>query len=176
MKNLIAFFAKAYDGFIKGASFLQDPILLILRLYFGWTFCIGGWGKLHNIGQVSGFFESLHIPFPTLNAYLAGSTECFGGLFLLLGLASRLVSIPLIFTMCIAYATAEKDSLAALFLKKGLAEDEGRADQFLKATPFMFLLTALLVLACGPGRISLDWIIGKIYKNKIKHDAPPPRV
>ncbi len=39
---------------------------------------------------------------PQLNVYLAGGTECIGGILLLLGLGSRFISIPLIFTMIIA--------------------------------------------------------------------------
>jgi putative oxidoreductase len=52
---------------------------------------------------------------PTLNAYLAGASECFGGLFLQLGVASRLSAIPLIVTMLVAYATAHPDELHAFF-------------------------------------------------------------
>ena len=90
---------------------------------------------------------------------LAGSTECFGGLLLLAGLASRLISIPLAFTMCVAYATAEHEALAGIFKDP---------DKFTGATPFLFLLTVLIVLAFGPGVFSLDWLIGRLF-------APPNR-
>jgi putative oxidoreductase len=35
------------------------------------------------------FFTSLGVPAPSLNAYMVSSLECFGGLFLIIGLASR---------------------------------------------------------------------------------------
>ncbi len=142
---------KIYQVFILAANCLQCPLLLAMRLYWGWAFFQTGKGKLMNLDRTTGFFESLHIPMPHLNAIIAGSTECFGGLLLLLGLGARLVSIPLIFTMIIAYVTADSEALHAIF---------SYPDKFVSATPFQFLLTALIVLAFGPGRISLDWLIG----------------
>ena len=100
---------------------------------------------------------SLHLPAPKLNALLAGSTECLGGALLLVGLFSRLVSVPLIFTMLVAYATADREALGAIF---------SDTDKFVSAAPFPFLLVALLVLAFGPGRFSLDQVFAT---------RPPPR-
>lgn len=132
------------------ASLLQSPLLLAIRLYWGWHFARGGWGKLMNLDNVAGYFASLNIPMPKVNAVLAGSTECFGGALLLVGLFSRLVSLPLIFCMAIAYATAEKEALAAI---------TSDPDKFVTATPFLFLLACLIVLAFGPGKFSLDYVL-----------------
>ena len=96
------------------------------------------------------FFTSLGIPFPHFNAMMAGATECVGGLLLLVGLGSRLVSIPLSVTMLVAYATAHRDALLGVF---------SDPDTFLQQEPFLFLLTALVVLAFGPGLLSLDTLI-----------------
>jgi putative oxidoreductase len=148
---------KIYQVFIRAANCLQCPLLLAMRLYWGWAFFQTGKGKLMNLDRTTGFFESLHIPMPHLNAIIAGSTECFGGLLLMLGLASRLISIPLIFTMIIAYVTADSEALHAIF---------SDPDKFVSAAPFQFLLTALIVLAFGPGRISLDWLIGWKFGSK----------
>jgi putative oxidoreductase len=82
-----------------------------------------------------------------LNALVAGAVECFGGLLLLAGLGARLVSVPLAFTMAVAYVTADREALAAIF---------SDPDKFTGAAPFLFLLASLLVLAFGPGRFSLD--------------------
>jgi DoxX len=78
---------------VAGADLLKSPLLLALRLYFFWQLFLTGQGKLSNIGKVSEFFASLHIPLPTLNAYFIGSLECFGGLLLIIGLASRPLSL-----------------------------------------------------------------------------------
>jgi putative oxidoreductase len=150
----------AYQWLIKSASLLQSPLLLAIRLYWGWQFFQTGKGKLMNHEKITGFFHSLHIPFPSFNAWLAGSTECFGGLLLLIGLASRLVSLPLIFVLIIAYVTAESDSLKAIF---------SDPDKFVTATPFLFLMACLMVLVFGPGKFSVDWLLSK--KNNTRDSA-----
>ena len=94
MKKLIDLFAKVYGWLICGASLLQSPLLLVMRLYWGWSFFQTGKGKLMDLSKPTEFFQSLGIPFPHQQAILAGCTECFGGLLLLAGLASRLISIP----------------------------------------------------------------------------------
>jgi len=129
------------------ASYLQSPVLLVIRLYWGWSFAQTGWGKLNHLEKTAGFFESLHIPQPKLNAIAAGSVECFGGVLLALGLFARPVSIPLIFTMIIAYVTADNEALHAI---------TSDPDKFVSAAPFLFLLAAVIVLAFGPGKLSLD--------------------
>ena len=134
------------------ANFLQSPLLLVIRLYWGWSFAQTGWGKLTHLERTAGYFESLEIPLPKVNALMAGATECFGGALLALGLFARPASIPLIFTMLVAYWTADQEAL------KAITND---SDKFTGATPFLFLLAALIVLAFGPGKLSLDALLGK---------------
>ncbi len=129
------------------AAHLQSPFLLVIRLYWGVSFAQTGWGKLMNLDRTAEFFGGLGLPLPKLNAILAGATECGGGILLALGLFARPAAVPLIFTMLVAYATADKEALLAI---------TSDPDQFLNAAPFLFLLTSLLVLAFGPGRLSLD--------------------
>jgi putative oxidoreductase len=94
----------------------------------------------------------LGIPAPHINAFMAGGTECLGGCLLVLGLWARLASVPLIVTMLVAYATAEKEALAAII---------SDPDKFTAAAPFLFLLTALIVLAFGPGIFSVDRLLNR---------------
>jgi putative oxidoreductase len=145
-------FHQSYRLLTKLAEQLQSPLLLAIRLYWGWQFFLTGRGKLMHVDKVTEFFQSLHIPFPAFNVYLAGGTECCGGLLLLLGLGSRLISLPLIFVTIIAYLTAEIDTVKHIF---------SDPDKFVSADPFLFMLAAILVLAFGPGVFSLDWLIGK---------------
>ncbi|MBS0662886.1 MAG: DoxX family protein [Verrucomicrobia bacterium] len=133
-------------------GWLASPFLLAVRLYWGWGFFQTGKGKLLNLERTAGFFASLHLPAPKLNAVAAGSVECFGGLLLLLGLGGRIVPVPLIFTMLVAYATAERDALRAI---------TSDPDQFTAAAPFLFLLAALTIFVFGPGKLSLDALLGR---------------
>ncbi len=144
-----------YNTHVRLMNSLQDVLLLILRLYFGYAFFKTGLGKLKDIPFVVKFFTDLNIPFPEINAYLASMTECFGGLCLLLGLASRIATIPLVFTMIIAYITADNEAVRNIF---------NDPDQFLKATPFLFMLTSLLVLFFGAGKFSVDRILSYYFR------------
>ena len=135
------------DKFDSVASWLQSPLLLVIRLYWGWQFAQTGWGKLTHLEKTAGYFETLNIPLPKVNAFMAGATECFGGALLALGLFARPASVPLIGTMIVAYATADSEALHAVF---------SDPDKFIGATPFLFLLAAVIVLAIGPGKLSLD--------------------
>jgi putative oxidoreductase len=141
---------QVYRAEIRYLSYLQPVLLLAVRLYFGYGFMKAGLGKLLDPETTAGFFAGWGIPLPTLNVYLAGTTECVCGLLLVLGLASRVVTIPLIGTMLVAYATAHAEVVHALWSNPNL---------FVKAPPFLYLLTALLVLLFGPGRLSIDGLI-----------------
>jgi putative oxidoreductase len=135
------------DKFDGLAATLQSPLLLVIRLYWGVSFAQTGWGKFMDLDRTTGYFESLHIPMPKLNAGMAASIEFGGGVLLALGLFARPACVPLIFTMLVAYATADKEALMAIF---------SDPDKFLGAAPFLFLLASLLVLAFGPGKFSVD--------------------
>jgi uncharacterized membrane protein YphA (DoxX/SURF4 family) len=83
---------------------------------------------------------------------MAGTTETVCGFLLMIGAASRLITIPLIGTMIVAYLTAHTEQFYALF------DSETRA-LFFKAPPFPYLFTCLVVLIFGPGGISIDgWV------------------
>jgi len=142
--------ALAHTILDKIASYLPDPLLLAMRLYWGWQFFQTGKGKLTNLDATTEFFAELGLPFAKLNAIMAGSTECFGGLLLLLGLFSRVTCVPLIFTMLVAYGTAHVDEV------KGLFSDP---DAFVTAAPFLFLLASVIVFTFGAGKFSIDELL-----------------
>jgi putative oxidoreductase len=64
------------------------------------------------------------------------------------------LTIPLIVTICVAYMTADPDRVKAIF---------SDPDKFVTADEFLFMLTAIIVLIFGPGKFSLDWLIGKKF-------------
>jgi putative oxidoreductase len=144
--------SKWYQAEIRVLDYVKHLFLLILRLYFGLGFMAAGLGKLTNVDAAAGYFASLNIPQPTLNAYLAGTTETVCGLLLLLGAASRIVTIPLIGTMLVAYLTAHTEQFYALF------DSQTRAT-FFKAPPFPYLFTCFVVLLFGPGLLSVDGVV-----------------
>jgi putative oxidoreductase len=156
-----------YVYLISGASCLQSAFLLVIRLYWGWQFCSTGFGKLLHIGKITDFFQSLGIPFPEFNACLAGTTEFLGGFCLLVGFASRMVAVPLIFTLVVAYLTAERDALQSFF---------SNPDKFTSADPFLFMLAALIVLIFGPGVVSIDAVLKNVFgKETMRSSDGSPR-
>jgi len=150
---------RAYELLVTGANFLQSPLLLVLRVYFFWQLFLTGKGKLSNIGKVSEFFTSLGIPLATLNAYFIGSLECFGSLLLIIGLASRPLSLLIVISMTVAYLAADFEAVSNIF---------SDPDKFVKADPFPFLLTALIVLVFGPGLFSVDALMKQILRRREK--------
>jgi putative oxidoreductase len=154
-------FHRGYQLLIDVAGRFQSPLLLAIRLYWGWHFFLTGKGKLLNPGKVTEFFQSLHIP--AFNVFLAGGTECFGGLLLLVGLGSRLISVPLIFVTIVAYLTAEINTVKVIF---------SDPDKFVSADPFLFMLASMLVLVFGPGSFSMDWLLEKRHASKTKNLQP----
>lgn len=80
---------------------------LALRIYLAPIFILAGWGKLNNLESTAYYFgEYLGLPFPDLMAFLAATTEFFGGIAILIGIATRWFSFPLMITMLVAATTA----------------------------------------------------------------------
>ena len=152
-----SFPAKLRQWLVPDRTIWQSIFLLLIRLYWGWGFFQTGKGKLSNIDQPTQFFQSLGIPFPHAQAILCGTTECIGGLLLLVGLLSRLASIPLTVLLIVAYLTADIASVKNIF---------GDPDKFLAADEFLFLYTVLIVLLFGPGKFSIDWLFNRKVKTE----------
>lgn len=127
---------------------LQDIPLLFFRLILAYGFYGPATMKWGNIQGIAEWFGSMGIPLPTLNAYMAASTEMAGVILLPLGLATRIISIPLMVTMVVAIVTVH--------LGNGF---EAGNNGFEIPLYYMLMLFALLIK--GGGKISLDSLISK---------------
>lgn len=141
---------KMYAWAVNAASLLKSPFLLVVRLYWGWQLIESGWGKLHNLPKVTDFFTSLNVPLPAQMAAFISCVEFFGGLFLGVGLLSRLTALVLTVNMIMAYVIADREALLSFF---------SDPDKFAAAAPYVFLIASLIVLIFGPGKISLDTLL-----------------
>lgn len=159
---MLRFLTFLNNFFAAIGSLFKSPLLLILRLFFGFGFVLAGWGKLQDISKFADTLLTLQIPYPTTMAWLVALTELTCGAFLMLGFLSRIITIPLIIVMSTAYATAHVESIHALTTDPEL---------FVKQAPFNFLLTALIVFAFGPGIFSLDALL--LRKSKHEEKTPP---
>jgi putative oxidoreductase len=136
-------------------SLLQSPMLLAVRLYWGFQFAQTGWGKLHNLAKITDFFASLNIPFPAFNAHFVSGLEFVGGILLMLGLFSRPIALLLAGNMLVAYWTADREALTSIFSDPG---------KFYIADPYTFLFASLVVLIFGAGFLALDTLLAKRLK------------
>jgi putative oxidoreductase len=142
----------------KIGACLQSPVLLFIRLTCGYDLFITGRDHLRNAEGVIKNFQGWHVPFPMASVYISGTTELVGGILLTLGLFSRFVSVPVLFNFCVAYLVASRGALRELF--------HFSPDDFVSDAAFPFLVTSLLILAFGPGKISLDFLLEKFCGKK----------
>jgi len=160
---MMQLFEICYRLLIRVSSRLQSPFLLAVRLYWGWQFMQTGWGKLTDIGKVIGFFTNLGIPAPALNAYFVSALEFGGGILLILGLGSRLIALPLVIDMIVAYITADREALFSIF---------SDPNKFTAAAPFTFLVASLIVLIFGPGKVSVDaFLAGRRANRQVRQPS-----
>ncbi len=164
LKTMPLAVTRCYKSFGKVASYAQSPFLLLVRLYWGWQFAQTGWGKLHNLPQITTFFTSLNLPFPAFTAHFVAGVEFIGGIMLILGVLSRFTGLVLSINMFVAYWTADRDAL------KSIISDPGK---FYVADPYTFLFASLMILIFGAGLFSLDrlleeWLISKMAPRRLR--------
>jgi putative oxidoreductase len=119
---------------------------LFARVVVGWVFLWSGWGKLNNLPAITENFVGWHIPFPQFLAPFVSGVEFFGGIFLLLGLMTRVSAGALGITMIVAIVSAKLDQVDSLETLLGFDETE-------------YLALFLWLAIAGAGSISLDWLL-----------------
>jgi len=127
---------------------LKDFSLLALRLILAYGFYEPAMMKLKDISAIADWFESLGMPFPTLNAYLATITETLGFVLLAVGLFTRIISFPLIITMVVAIITVHASNGFA-------AGDNGYE------IPLYYIIMLFTLMAFGSGKFSADNFLQK---------------
>lgn len=85
---------------------LEGIAPLLFRLYLAPVMIQAGWNKYQSFEGIVDWFGNpdygLGLPFPMVMACLATSIELLGGVFLLFGLGTRWISIPLMVIMLVA--------------------------------------------------------------------------
>ena len=132
--------------------------IILIRLAVGGVFCASGLIKFLYVNQGAGRFAKLGIPAPEFLANFVGVVEIAAGLFLTVGLATRLAAIPLVFDMLVAIGTSKLPLLfgvgpepVAAAPKVGLW-----AFAYQSRLDFTMLLGCLFLLVAGAGAWSLD--------------------
>jgi putative oxidoreductase len=131
---------------------------LLVRVFLGYFFFETGMGKIKNIDTFIERFTGWGIPAPAFNAHLAAYTECVGGVLVLLGLATRLISIPMVINMAVAVISVKAKNAESI-------TDYFEMDEPLYALGFLWLIFS------GPGKVSLDAVIDWVVKRRVSSPA-----
>ncbi len=95
-----------YQFFLNKVQRFNGVPALLMRLYLAPVMLQAGWNKFNSFQDTVAWFGDpdwgLGLPFPSLMALLAISAELVGGVLLLVGLFTRLVTVPLMVTMLVA--------------------------------------------------------------------------
>ncbi|MCS6100090.1 HvfX family Cu-binding RiPP maturation protein [Shewanella baltica] len=101
--------ASLYQKLLNMSRYFDGLAPLALRIYLAPVLMQAGYNKLAHFDDTVAWFANpdwgLGLPMPAVMAGLAAGTEFFGAILLLLGLATRLISIPLMVTMLVAAFT-----------------------------------------------------------------------
>lgn len=81
------------------------------RMTIGYVFIESGFGKLKNLSQVTSYFQSLEIPYASIQAPMVAGLEFICGLFILVGFYTRISTLPLIGIMVVALMTAKAEDI-----------------------------------------------------------------
>lgn len=127
---------------------IKDIPLFLIRIILAYGFWGTGTKKYEHFSDIIGWFASLGIPLPTLNAYLATATELIGVVLLALGLFTRIISIPLIIVMLVAIFTVH--------FSHGFDAGNNGFE-----IPLYYILMLLTLVSYGSGKYSLDYIFYK---------------
>ena len=125
---------------------------LVARVVVGYTFMLTGWEKLNNLEFVTKNFADWGIPFPHFTTPFVASWECFGGLFLILGLMTRICGGALAVTMIVAIVSAKWADVQSLEDLLGFEE-----------TTYLAVFVWLAVV--GAGQASLDYLIERKFSS-----------
>ncbi|RFS25044.1 DoxX family protein [Chitinophaga silvatica] len=129
------------SGYSNGAVSFA---MLVVRIVFGGLIFLHGWPKLINFSaKMNTFSDPLGVGHK-ISLGLIVFAEVFCAVFVILGLLTRLASIPLIISM----------SVITFVIHSAKPLDE-------RELPLMFLAAFVAILFVGPGKFSLDGAIGK---------------
>ncbi len=139
---------------LTGWRSLEWLPILVARLSLGLFFAVSGYNKLFVAAKHEDLIQlmiKIGLPFPDLMALFLGSTEFFGGLFLMVGLLSTFCAIALTIAMIVAIVTVEID----LIIPKGIEFVEWMS-WFLYLPQVMYVILFGWLMITGPGHLSID--------------------
>lgn len=137
----------------KIASYFEWTGPLSARIIVGYVFMLTGLAKLQNLDAIIENFEHWGIPFPHLTTPFVAGCECFGGLFLMIGLMTRIFGGALSIIMIVAIISAKLSDIDSLETLLGFEE-------------MIYFAVFSWLAICGAGKFSLDYLLEKSFYKK----------
>jgi putative oxidoreductase len=133
-----------------------DILLLLIRIWLGYRMFSAGYASVIDIifhPKERVFFENwfgkeLHFPMPVVMALMAKGAEVTGGVFVFIGLFTRVAASVIAFTMLVATLVAN--------LGENFVIDGGFT--------ISYFLFAIILVVAGSGKYSLDHLLRKKAK------------
>jgi putative oxidoreductase len=126
----------------------KDWAALVGRVLFALMFVISGWGKITDFGGTSGYVASAGLPLPQVLAVLAIVVELGSGIAIVLGWKTRWAALAMILFLL---------AITPIFHAFWAAPPDQALMQTINFQKNVSILGgALLLLAFGPGRYSVD--------------------
>jgi len=130
-----------------------NVLLLLIRIWLGYRMFTSGYSSVIDIifhPKERVFFENwfgkeLHFPMPVVIAFIAKGAEVSGGVFVFIGLFTRIAASVIAFTMLVATLVAN--------LGENFVIDGGFT--------ISYFLFAIILLVAGGGKYSLDSLLRK---------------
>ena len=195
MGALTQLYYSIHNAIFSRLKYLDGLAPLALRLYLVPVFWMAGSQKIAGMDSTIEWFGNpdwgLGLPFPSLLAHLAAYTEAVGAVLLLVGLATRWISIPLMVTMLVAIFSVHwpngwaaiadsgaQDVAVRLGAARELLQEHGNYDWLTEKGSFVVLnngiefavtyfIMLLSLLFTGGGRyVSLDYFISKVFPSR----------
>jgi putative oxidoreductase len=145
MRQMIADTASRLLDFLYKIRWLGP---LVARLSFGYFWLETGIAKVQNLDGFTQRFMGWGVPFPAFSAGLSAWTELVGGALIMLGLFTRLISIPMIINMIVAIVLVVSANFQGI-------------DEFVEADETVYILIFFWLLMAGPGKVSLDTLLAR---------------
>jgi putative oxidoreductase len=121
---------------------------LAARIIVGVVFMSTGWSKLQHLPIITKNFATLGVPAPEILTPLVSGVEFVGGLLLLIGLFTRLTTVPLMIVMVFAIILARLGEITSL-------------EEFFGNEEVAYFVLFAWLGAAGPGPVSLDHFVLK---------------
>lgn len=136
----------------KGVS----AFILVLRIFFGVLFFIHGLGKMMNFSELSVTYPSVLGLGSYMTLMITIFCEFCCSLFMMAGLLFRIMVLPMIVAMAVAFFDIHDAMLP-----------QGELS-------LIYLVVFVILYFVGPGRFSIDYLIDQKFRKEVSHTDSQP--